>query len=609
MENEKLDKNFFKDFRGPLWAWVIAAVSILVSWLIIQDRLLSPSSSVLGSDQAQTNNLTTEQEQSQNEPKISIVERLRQIDSKVIYIAHDHEDYSSILRGVFALDPNTGKSEQLLDSSRRFINFQEGYVISVDEAGRILNLDTSTGEEPQVAIPPLKDEGSLFQELRTSGYAVSLDDWTLLTISTYDENDEPSAFDGSRPLVDQDEYMYNLKDHSIAEPRDYWNALADDDNSGSLIGFDYPNRQYFFQMNGEGFGYGSVLAIDFKTGKKQKLVDVSRSDPTIYSAFTLSPTLEKAFYVYKDKGTYTGRMVYLEDINTVQASVDLTTFFDQQKFRGLYSMRWTDNENSVVLGFQDRMIIVDLQDATSYKVFTDNTSGSGSTLPWDANFYDATPDNLVAFVDSYPVNPECNSVNRGKNGCPLYSWENTRSKIGIYDRTRNEIWYSPEDEGEIRILGWNEPDKNKLPDYKNSSFHKDDTWGWYGTLTVTGYIDIVNRRCGFTEEACFVEYAFFVVEDTDEDAIYDFLPSQNGNAYAGTGKIGLGCYEKDQQKIHSGNDGNDEYYENVIEGEDFSKLMPSSQENPVRLKLTKPIYTSGRGAPDCYSHFRYFEVQ
>ncbi len=140
-------------------------------------------------------------------------------------------------------------------------------------------------------------------------------------------------------------------------------------------------------------------------------------------------------------------------------------------------------------------------------------------------------------------------------------------------------------------------------------FQKSDRIGFFGTLTLTGYLDIERWVCdenGMCSET--VDYAFFVVKDTSSDLIYDFINDSKGNSFVGNNSIGIGCYNKDKNIIHSMNSGDSGTVENIISGEDLYKLLGSNKNNLVKLKLTKPTPPPGGGAPECYSHFRLFQV-
>jgi hypothetical protein len=140
-------------------------------------------------------------------------------------------------------------------------------------------------------------------------------------------------------------------------------------------------------------------------------------------------------------------------------------------------------------------------------------------------------------------------------------------------------------------------------------FQNSATLGFHGTLTLNGYVKVQKRICdpeGMCGET--VDYASFVFYQAENQVIYDLLNEFAGNSFVSEGAVGLGCYQNDQKRIYSTNDADTGTVESVIIGSDFTKLMASNANNKVRLRMTKPIYTSGRGAPDCYSHFRNFDV-
>lgn len=143
----------------------------------------------------------------------------------------------------------------------------------------------------------------------------------------------------------------------------------------------------------------------------------------------------------------------------------------------------------------------------------------------------------------------------------------------------------------------------------NVAFRKSDVFGFYGTVTLTGYLEVVKRVCN-PGDMCgeTVDYASFVFRNNDNNAIKEFTGEYQGNSYVGDFAVGLGCQQTDKNRIYYENDADSGWKTGEISGSDYQKLIASSPENPVQLKLTREIYTSGRGAPDCYSHFRNFDV-
>lgn len=127
-----------------------------------------------------------------------------------------------------------------------------------------------------------------------------------------------------------------------------------------------------------------------------------------------------------------------------------------------------------------------------------------------------------------------------------------------------------------------------------------------GTLTLTGYLEIEHRDCP-PDSMCSedVEYAKFKITDTDNQAIYGFLKDYQGNSYAGENWVGLGCYEKDKNRIYLENFSDDAgSTQNVMILQQLEKLLASTEQKPVQVTLKKPPLAGGSGAPDCYSHFR-----
>jgi hypothetical protein len=182
-----------------------------------------------------------------------------------------------------------------------------------------------------------------------------------------------------------------------------------------------------------------------------------------------------------------------------------------------------------------------------------------------------------------------------------------------------ELWYSVGSKVEVEGIENNQTvivskvREVKATDPKQPSatvpFTESQVYGFYGTLTLTGYLDVQTRVCN-PGDMCgeTVQYASFVFTSGANDALKKFTGQNTGNSFIAGDRLGLGCYEKDKNRIYYENDADSGYITGEIKGPDFTKLMASSKTNQVQLKFTREIYTSGRGAPDCYSHFRNFDV-
>lgn len=137
--------------------------------------------------------------------------------------------------------------------------------------------------------------------------------------------------------------------------------------------------------------------------------------------------------------------------------------------------------------------------------------------------------------------------------------------------------------------------------------------GYFGTLTIKGYLEIQTWECKQNQEYLFpceedIHYTFFVIVENQNPVLDEFLKDYQGNSFVGKNKIGLGCYQEDKKRIYSINLGESGEVENIISGKELDLLLQSNQDNLVTLQLVKPVLLSGRGAPNCYSHFRNFKV-
>lgn len=148
-----------------------------------------------------------------------------------------------------------------------------------------------------------------------------------------------------------------------------------------------------------------------------------------------------------------------------------------------------------------------------------------------------------------------------------------------------------------------------LPPAAADTFKETQEYGFYGTLTLNGYVEVQRRVCN-PGDMCgeTVDYVYFVFPQTDNEAIKKFAGSMDGNSFVAGSRVGIGCQRSAQNKVIYENDADIGWKVGEIIGSDYTKLMASTSANPVELKMTREVYTGGRGAPDCYSHFRNFDV-
>lgn len=140
-------------------------------------------------------------------------------------------------------------------------------------------------------------------------------------------------------------------------------------------------------------------------------------------------------------------------------------------------------------------------------------------------------------------------------------------------------------------------------------------YDYFGTATVEGYVDIVDKVCDPKMDGdipCGVytayKYAVFHVIDSDNDVMIRYLEGDEYNSFVGESFIGLGCYEQDKKIIKSINAGEGGAVNNQITGLDLDTLLSSGPANKVKLQVTKSYVQYGKGVPLCYSAFRNFKV-
>jgi hypothetical protein len=144
-------------------------------------------------------------------------------------------------------------------------------------------------------------------------------------------------------------------------------------------------------------------------------------------------------------------------------------------------------------------------------------------------------------------------------------------------------------------------------DPDNTSFQFSEQYGYFGKLNLPGYLSISSRCAsvnGCEEE---FEYASFVFTD-DNLILRQFTGDFAGNSYIGSDRIGLGCFVREQNKIIYENYSDEDEFSGEISGNAMQKLLLSNRTRQIQMQMTKPIYTSGQGAPNCYSHFRDFHL-
>lgn len=132
--------------------------------------------------------------------------------------------------------------------------------------------------------------------------------------------------------------------------------------------------------------------------------------------------------------------------------------------------------------------------------------------------------------------------------------------------------------------------------------------GEYGTLQAEGYSTTVKRNEAECQENCKqYDYVFFNITRTENTNIFSYLKKLSGNSAVQNKAIGMGCIADGQISYFNSSDskGSVEY---KLTMDDTSAVMASTAEKPVALDIERLQYSTGKGAPTCYSHFTTFKV-
>lgn len=149
--------------------------------------------------------------------------------------------------------------------------------------------------------------------------------------------------------------------------------------------------------------------------------------------------------------------------------------------------------------------------------------------------------------------------------------------------------------------------QNEIPP-KEDNFGKNDTFNIStesGSVDVLGYISIEKIKSFETDETN--DYVFFNIVDTKSNDFKTYLEGLSGNTFGGNNKIGLGCTDNEKIYYFNSSDGKElESYE--LSENSSKKILVSTEENPIKLRLTRLEYNGGTSAPICYSHITNVEV-
>ncbi|MBX4188096.1 MAG: hypothetical protein KW793_03100 [Candidatus Doudnabacteria bacterium] len=113
----------------------------------------------------------------------------------------------------------------------------------------------------------------------------------------------------------------------------------------------------------------------------------------------------------------------------------------------------------------------------------------------------------------------------------------------------------------------------------NDTFKETKEYGFYGTITLTGYIDIQKRVCN-PGDMCgeTVDYASFVF-NSDNEALKKFTGTMDGNSFIAGNKVGIGCLRSADSRIVYENDADIGWKSGEISGSDYTKKKKKKKQS------------------------------
>lgn len=125
-----------------------------------------------------------------------------------------------------------------------------------------------------------------------------------------------------------------------------------------------------------------------------------------------------------------------------------------------------------------------------------------------------------------------------------------------------------------------------------------------GIVEVIGYPETKERIDGWGKK---YSYVYFHIKETKSIEFKKYIESLKGNSFVLDDAIGIGCNIDGKVTYYNSSDelGEKEY---EMSQENSSKILNATKDNPIKVKLERLIYSSGKGAPICTSHITKIEV-
>ncbi len=154
----------------------------------------------------------------------------------------------------------------------------------------------------------------------------------------------------------------------------------------------------------------------------------------------------------------------------------------------------------------------------------------------------------------------------------------------------------------------NNKTENTTSDSNTFKLDSSDHNGGYGTVIVTGYskIDHKDENNMFNKA---YDYLYFHILDSKNSDFLKFIDSHAGNDFVDEKAIGLGCVENNViKRINTSDELGEQDFKSTTEQKD--KIINSTKENPIKLKLTRLTTTqdSRTAGYMCESFITYVDI-
>lgn len=156
---------------------------------------------------------------------------------------------------------------------------------------------------------------------------------------------------------------------------------------------------------------------------------------------------------------------------------------------------------------------------------------------------------------------------------------------------------------DVFINSNNETNENKDKDESKVDTFSIDTNS--GKVIVTGYVTSEKIQENLYDEGYL--YTYFNILDSNSKNFLTFIENRKGNLFVTNNGIGIGCIEDNTLNYYNASDiyGMMNY---KLSEKDTNRIMNSTKENPIKLELERLMFTSGSGAPNCYSHITNIKI-